>query len=212
MHFQPGFLPHQWHRAAAWHRTTQICKKWRMSLPIWNPLMISRRKQARTAAGAGWSARANMTALKKGIQAFSLLLLKYSGVLGDTISSLITQERFCLCHVSEHFFQSLYRFVKWTGVIKRQLKTQTAPELPAKFSLTHFRHQEGWLIGLPKDAHLCLMVWAGVTVAVMEWKEKPWKKEPVERKVLRKAQELKKDISEQAYTILNMMRLYQWHY
>lgn len=185
MHFQPGFLPHQA------HRTTKTRKKLRMSLPIWNPLMISRRKQARTPAGADWTARANMTTLKKGIQEFSLLLLKHSRSAWRQYQLPGSHRRGSLCAiVSEHFFQSLFqRFVKWTGVIKGQLKAQIAQgksqrEVWVKncqwnFHLLISDMEKGhWL---PSSKMLiCFKSLGrftpqGVTVPVMEW-QKYWKK------------------------------------
>lgn len=92
--------------------------------------------------------------LKKESKNFPCSFLSIQECLETGSTPWITQERFCLCHSVSTFFQSLHRFVKWIGVIKGQLKTQTAPELSVKFSLTHFRHQEGLLIVLPKGAHL----------------------------------------------------------
>lgn len=97
------------------------------------------------------TARANMIALKKGDKEFC----SFWSIQGCSQTAPGSHRTGSVCATgSEHFFQSLYRFVKWTGVIKGQLKTQTAPELRVRFSLTHFRHQEGWLIAFSKAAHL----------------------------------------------------------
>lgn len=93
MHFQPGFLPPQG------QRTTQICTKLRMSLPIWNPLVISRRKQTRTAAGAAWTARAQHDcSQKKESKNFPCSFWSTQECLGTGSAPWITQGRFCLCH------------------------------------------------------------------------------------------------------------------
>lgn len=74
-------FPCLWHTAAAWQRTMQkqLCKKLRMPLPTWNPLMTWRRKEARSHAGTWLRGEVTCSLLQfSQQQPFSQLILQHS--------------------------------------------------------------------------------------------------------------------------------------